>query len=392
MVSEWRDTSISEIVTVNPDTMSAKSTFEFIHYLDTGSITKNKIEAIQRLTVGNDNIPSRARRIVQQGDIIYSTVRPNHEHYGYIQNPADNMVVSTGFAVLRCIPDKCHDKFLYHYLTLPEITEYLSNVAEDSTSAYPAITPNVIMDMTISLPPLSEQLIIAEVLSSLDDKIEILNQQNATLEALAQTYFRQWFIEEVRDEWKDELLSHYVDITRGASPRPIIKYIKDGVFPWVKIGDATSSHSIFINSTKEKIIQEGISKSVIAKKGDIILSNSATCGLPYIMGIDGCVHDGWLVFRNFRHLTKWYVYFLLQALQREIVQQADGTVQDNLNTGILKNVSIKVPDLDSINRFDELAETIISKIESNNAQILTLRKLRDTLLPKLISGEVRVKQ
>ena len=109
------------------------------------------------------------------------------------------------------------------------------------------------------------------------------------------------------------------------------------------------------------------------------------------MGIDGCVHDGWLVFRNFRHLTKWYVYFLLQTMQREIIQQADGTVQDNLNTTILKNLSIKVPDSASIKKFDEIAETIIDKIESNNRQIQTLQKLRDTLLPKLISGEVKVR-
>ena len=292
--------------------------------------------------------------------------------------------------ICKITPEKVEPYFLFKYMRSSEFLQQVENYMVGSSQ--PTIPMNTVRKLTIPNISRDTQRTIAEVLSSLDDKIDLLMRQNATLEALTQTYFRQWFMEEVHDDWKEELLSNYVDITRGASPRPIINFIMNGVFPWVKIGDATSSNSIFINNTKEKIIEEGITKSVIAKKGDIILSNSATCGLPYIMGIDGCVHDGWLIFKNYRHLTKWYVYFLLQAMQREITQQADGTVQDNLNTSILKNITIKVPDTTSITKFDELSETIIEKIEQNNAQIQTLQKLRDTLLPKLINGEVRVKQ
>lgn len=323
-----------------------------------------------------------ASREVVVGDLILS----NSMSFGRPYILKIDGCIHDGWLRLRNDEKILDKEFLYYFLSSSVAQGQLDAIA--TGSVVNNLKSDTVKKIVIHIPDLATQRTISEILTALDDKIDLLTKQNTTLESLAQTYFRQWFIEGVKKEWNNELLSKYVDITRGASPRPIINYVKDGVFPWVKIGDATSSHSIFINNTKEKIIQEGISKSVIAKKGDVILSNSATCGLPYIMGIDGCVHDGWLVFRNFRHLTKWYVYFLLQALQREIVQQADGTVQDNLNTAILKNISIKVPDMKSIIKFDELAEEFISKIEGNNAQILTLQKLRDTLLPKLISGEV----
>jgi type I restriction enzyme S subunit len=299
-------------------------------------------------------------------------------------------VFNNGLVRLRINKDVANYKYVYYSLCSYEYRGHIEGIS-GGTSTQPNMQINALLDYEITIPSLPSQQAIVEILSSLDDKIYLLKRQNNTLEALAQTYFQQWFVEDANECWENDVLGNYVEITRGASPRPIIKFVTDGVFPWVKIGDATSSNSVFINSTKESIIEEGISKSVIARRGDIILSNSATCGLPYIMGIDGCVHDGWLIFREFHHLTKWYVYFLLYAMQREIVQQADGTVQDNLNTTILKNLSIKVPDSTSITKFDELAEAIINKIERNNTQIQTLQKLRDTLLPKLMCGEVKVK-
>ena len=130
------------------------------------------------------------------------------------------MVVSTGFAVLRSKEDICYSDFLYYFLTLPENTEYLSNVAEDSTTAYPAITPDVIMDMDIFLPSLPEQKAIAEVLSSLDDKIDLLTRQNKTLEDLAQTYFRKWFVEDASEEWEVARLGDILEsIESGSRPK-----------------------------------------------------------------------------------------------------------------------------------------------------------------------------
>ncbi|MBD5416837.1 MAG: restriction endonuclease subunit S [Desulfovibrio sp.] len=242
----------------------------------------------------------------------------------------------------------------------------------------------------LPIPPLAEQRAIASVLSNLDDKIDLLHRQNATLEAMAEALFKQWFVVERNEEWEERCLGDLVSITRGASPRPIIKFIDNGTVPWIKIADATSSTSFFINKTKEFIVDEGVKKSVEVFPGDLILSNSATCGQPFIVNLYGCIHDGWLLFRNFEKLPKYILFFLLRYISRELNQIADGSVQDNLNTELLKNFPVRLPDTKQLIQFNNIIQKYVQKIHSNQTQICTLEKLRDTLLPKLMSGEVRV--
>ena len=121
-MTEWRECKLKELADFNPDSLTAKSKLQFINYLDTGNITKGKIDKIQYFNLLTDKVPSRAKRIVKKNDIIYSAVRPNQEHYGIIKNPVENMVVSTGFVVLRAKEDKCYSDFIYNILTLPEYT------------------------------------------------------------------------------------------------------------------------------------------------------------------------------------------------------------------------------------------------------------------------------
>ena len=262
----------------------------------------------------------------------------------------------------------------------------------DSGSAIPSTSREDFYDIDISLPPLPEQQAIAEVLSSLDDKIDLLHRQNKTLESLAETLFRQWFVEEAEESWETKPLEQLCTITRGASPRPIIDYVINGTVPWIKIADATGSNTFFIDSTREFIIESGVNKSVKVSHGDLILSNSATCGFPYFVELEGCIHDGWLLFRDFKEISRFYAFFFLKQIYRELNNFADGSVQNNLNTGILKEYPVKVPPKNLVAKFNEEAGMFVDKIKRNVYQIRKLTKLRDELLPKLMSGdEVRVK-
>ena len=381
-MTEWREYKLKELADFNPDSLTAKNKLEFINYLDTGNITKGKIDTIQYLNLLTDKVPSRAKRIVKKNDIVYSTVRPNQEHYGIIKNPVDNMIVSTGFVVLRSKEDKCYSDFLYYFLTLPENTEYLSNVAEDSTTAYPSITPDVIMDMDISLPPLPEQKAIAEVLSSLDDKIDLLTRQNKTLEDLAQAYFRKWFIEDASDEWEVGKLGDYIEI-HDSKRVPLSKIerekMKSGtLYPYY--GAAT--------------IMDYVNDYIF--DGEYIL-----------MGEDGTVEteDGYPILQyatgkfwvnNHAHVltakspfNNYFIWFFLK--QCNISGIVTGAVQPKINQENLKNIDIPIPDLTLINSANQFFANIFAKILNNLEQIKTFQKLRDTLLPKLISGEIRVK-
>jgi type I restriction enzyme S subunit len=387
-MSEWRETRICELAQINPETLSTKVSRPFINYLDTGNITKNKIENLQHLIIGVDNIPSRAKRIVRDKDIIYSTVRPNQEHYGYIINSAQNLIVSTGFAVLRCFDEKCDSKYLYYFLTLPDNTEFLSNVAEDSTTAYPSIKPEVIATLQLLLPPPQTQRAIAEILSSLDDKIDLLTRQNATLEALAQTYFRQWF---AKDDWSETELKSYGDIVCGKTPSTAIGDYFGGNVPFIKIPDMHGN--TFIVNTKETLTENGQqsqSKKTVPS-GSICVSCIATVGLVSITTRASQTNQQINTIVPKRNEYKYFLYLLMKNSSDELLAMASGgSVTNNLNTGDFSKMSVIGPAEGKIDDFDSIVKPLFDKILANNVQILTLQKLRDTLLPKLVSGEVRV--
>lgn len=135
------------------------------------------------------------------------------------------------------------------------------------------------------------------------------------------------------------------DIKRGASPRPIQDWMAPTGIPWVKISDATASKTRFIDSTAEFIKEEGGRYSVAVHPGDFILSNSATPGLPKVMRINACIHDGWLLLRNFRRITKEYCYYLLLNERPKLVARGNGSVFTNLKTDILKSHVVEIPTL-----------------------------------------------
>ena len=192
---KWREVALGECSVLNDSTYSPKEAWPIINYLDTGNITENRISEIQELEAGKHKIPSRARRKVRPGDIVYSTVRPNQKHFGLLKNIPDHFLASTGFAVMRGRDGIADTGFLYWFLAQDHIVDYLHSIAENSTSAYPSIRPNDLEQLTLSLPPINEQRAIAHVLGTLDDKIELNRRMNETLEAMARALFKSWFVD-----------------------------------------------------------------------------------------------------------------------------------------------------------------------------------------------------
>ena len=223
----WRECKLGEVAEINRNSIGNEYLQKKILYLDTSSIIRGKINCYQKFLLSD--APSRAKRLVKDKDIIYSTVRPIQRHYGIIKNPPQNLVVSTGFAVIETNQKKADSVFIYYFLTSDEIVEYLDVIAEASTSAYPSLRPSDIENLDILLPPLPEQRAIASVLSSLDDKIDLLNRENKTLEQIAESLFRQWFIEEADEEWETGLLGDFVNMVYGKNL--LTKNLKNSGYP-----------------------------------------------------------------------------------------------------------------------------------------------------------------
>lgn len=394
-MAEWKLVRLGTIVLTNQDTYSSKENWQFVNYLDTGNITMNCISEIQYINTSMDKLPSRARRKVKSNSIIYSTVRPNQLHYGIIKEQPKNFLVSTGFAVIDVNTEKAIPDYIYYVLTQKEITEYLQAIAEQSVSAYPSLKPSDIENLEVLLPDIDTQKNIVAILSVIDEKIRQNTEINNNLEQQAMALFKSWFIDfepfdgQVPKAWINGVLGDFVEIKRGGSPRPIQNFLSDSGFHWLKISDATGISSPFINEIKESIIEAGLKKTVYLKSGSLVLSNSATPGLPKILDIDTCIHDGWLYF-PLSKFSNEYLYLYFKHIRDNLIALGNGSVFTNLKTDILKNYPTCLPTEDVLKEFDGLVQPIFSMILSKTREIKRLSEIRDTLLPKLISGELYV--
>lgn len=326
--------------------------------------------------------------------------------------------------LLRPDPAKIDARFLLFALQSPYIQHQIGwNEGTGSTVSNLRIP--VLEALKIPTPSMSRQVEIASLLGAIDDRIALLRETNATLEAIAQALFKSWFVdfdpvyakqqgiapagmddataalfpdgfEEsalglVPKGWCVKPIGNVCFLGRGSSPRPIQAYMGDDI-PWIKIADATASDGMFVFNTKEKIKAEGALKSVAVSHGDLIMSNSASCGIPVFVGLKGCIHDGWLYFRDFRFVSKNLMFYWLRYISSHLVNIADGSVQKNLNTGLVSSQLIICPAAPVLSAFELVIQPLLDRIKANCQQAQTLATLRDTLLPRLISGQLRLPQ
>lgn len=182
----------------------------------------------------------------------------------------------------------------------------------------------------------------------------------------------------MNDQWKYERIGDVCTVERGGSPRPIDKFITEDIdgINWIKIGDTTDS--MFITETAQKIIPEGMKKSRYVKPGDFLLSNSMSFGRPYILAIDGCIHDGWLVLRDDKDLfDKRFLYYYLssKATYEKFKAMAVGGVVNNLNSDMVRNVNVPVPNKNEQSNIADLFDRLKKIIGDRKKEIELLDNL-----------------
>jgi len=395
-MSEWRILKLGEVISSNNQSINKNYPYSVIQYLDTGSITNGKIESFQEVNL--KEAPSRAKRLVKHQDIIYSTVRPIQRHFGFIENPLNNLVVSTGFSVIETNQTLACPKFVYYFLSSDEIVEELDVIAEASTTTYPSLKPKDIENLDISLPPLKEQKAIAEVLSCLDDKIDLLHRQNKTLEEMAQTLFRQWFIEEAKDEWEEKPLKEFcIKITKGTTPTTLKKQFVDKGINFIKVNCIDDNGNYLVD--KFNFIDEDTNRLLNRsqlQEGDILYSIAGTIGRISVVSKDilpANVNQALSIIRvDENKINSNYIRYCIKDknITFELHSKIVHAVQPNLSLGEISNTLIPLPDKDTLNKFSLSVDLIEEKVAKNKQQIKTLENMRDTLLPKLMSGEVKI--
>lgn len=226
----------------------------------------------------------------------------------------------------------------------------------------PHINKIVLENLSIPLPPLETQKSIVEVLAKAQGLIDARKEQIRLMDELVQSVFYEMFGDPVTNPrgWEVKELQFLCDVYRGGSPRPIKDFI-GGTVPWIKIGDATGRDAVYLDSTKEYIIEEGIKKSRLVKKGSLIFANcGVSLGFARIISFDGCIHDGWLSFENIdKSINKIFLLKLLNCFTDYFRESAPDGTQPNLNTTIMKKFGVIVPPIEIQQAFEERLQSMI---------------------------------
>lgn len=287
---------------------------------------------------------------------------------------------------------------LYYGYAIKAHQSKIESLAEGSTGQTEINRQRLQNEITIRFPSDKQlQKDIGLFLLKIEEKIKNNKHINDNLLEQAMILFKSWFIDyepfdkQVPTTWKSGVLGDFVEIKRGGSPRPIQNFLSDRGLHWLKISDATNISSPFINEIKEYIIEDGLKKTVFLKAGSLVLSNSATPGLPKILDIDTCIHDGWLYFPSSKFSNE-YLYLYFKHIRNNLVALGNGSVFTNLKTDILKNYPTYLPKDKILNEFDRIIKPIFSMILSNTRESKKLMEIRDNLLPRLMSGELDVSE
>lgn len=280
--------------------------------------------------------------------------------------------------------------FGYYWFSSPIMTDTIMN--RDTGSTIPLINLSVLRSLPILLPSLPEQKAIATILSSLDDKIDLLHRQNKTLEALAETLFRKWFIEDADPKWKKGKLGDYVSVKGGTTPSTSNSEFWNGNICWTSPRDLSNAGEIFLHDTSRKITEKGLAQigSGLLPIGTVLLSSRAPIGYLTITNVPVAINQGYIAVLCEKLFSKYYTYLWIRLNMETIVSSANGSTFLEISKSVFKELEVDVPSEDLLTRFELSVKPMFQKILSNELQIRTLEKLRDSLLPKLMSGEIRV--
>ena len=367
---------LGNIIKINQYTYTSHDQWKYVNYLDTGNITKNVIDTVQYINLSKEVLPSRARRKVKKNSILYSMVRPNQSHYGIVKDNIDNFLVSTGFAVIDVDTNRTCPAFIYYMLTQQKMTEHLQAIAEQSVSAYPSIKPSDIENLDIILPGLLQQQKIAKLLGALDDKIELNRQINTNLEQQAQAIFKSWFIDfepfggTMPDDWNEYRLGDFLPVVTGKKNANISS--EKGRYPFFSCSQTiswTDEYSFDANAI------------LVAGNGDF--------NVKWYNGKFEAYQRTYVLIPAISRYTSW-LYYAVKFHLSEITKAARGSVINFITKGNLEDFRFIGPkDINKFTLIDQFT-AINSAIDNNIKEIYTLSSLRDTLLPKLMSGEIDV--
>ena len=386
-MAEWKEYRLDEFLLFNPSERLPKGT----------TSKKIPMEALQPFTrdIPYYNIEEYKGGVkFRNGDTIMARITPSLENgkTSLVSILDDDEIGfgSTEYIVFRESLSISDSKFIYYLISSPDIRD-VAILSMTGTSGRQRVQTDMLKELEIKLPPLAEQKAIAEVLSSLDDKIDLLHRQNKTLEQMAETLFRQWFVEEANESWESGVLGDIADhskISINPSKLPNTYFYHYSLPAYDNNMQPSIESGEDIRSNKYQVIPNSILMSKLNPR------------FPRVWNIGKDLEDNAICSTEFQVVVPkdsnliGYVYFLLKSdeVRGELEMSASGTSgsHQRVKPSDIFNIEINYKNELQIIEYSELVNDSLLKITTNQTQICTLEALRDTLLPKLMSGDVRV--
>lgn len=403
---------LSDIALLNRETYKKNELPTYLNYLDTGNLTKNKINELQKIIVSEEKIPSRAQRKVRKKTILYSTVRPIQKHYGFIDEDIENLIVSTGFTTIDVIDDEVYPKYLFYKLTQNHIVNYLHSLAVNSVSSYPSISPSELANLEFKFPPFNKQKQIAKVLSDIDAKIDLNQKINAELEAMAKTIYDYWFVQfdfpdengkpykssggkmvyneelkrEIPEGWKVKPLTEEMDLQYGFPfSTQLFNNEAEGI-PVVRIRDILN-RSISNHST------EKVNEKYKLKKGDLLVGMDGNFHINYWDKNNCYLNQRCLRIRAKKNsISEIQVKYLIEPYIKAKEKNISRTTVGHLGSNDINDLKVIKAKRCIQNDINKSFNAILKQLIINNNENQELTALRDWLLPMLMNGQVSVKE
>ncbi len=377
-MTEWKEYKLGEIASFVTEKVSVQDV-KLEDYISTENMLPDK----GGITIASNKPQEGSATKYFNDTILISNIRPYFKKIWYADKVGG---CSNDVLCFKAKDELVFSKYLYFLLSQDTFFDYV--MLGSKGCKMPRGDKSHIMNWEISLPSLPTQRRIASILSSLDDKIDLLHRENATLEAMAETLFRQWFVVEAKED--DVALGDVVKTTSGGTPsRKHAEYYENGSICWVKSKELDGS---FISSTEELITEDAVSNSsakMLPEKSVLIAMYGATVGEYGILSKPMTCNQAVCALIPNEKYPFTYLFVWAAMMKQEFINLATGAAQQNISQDLVKQQYV-YGDVEKIKEYDSRVRSLFDKMENNQEQINTLIQTRDGLLPRLMSGEIKI--
>jgi len=431
MAGDWREYRIGEIADIvggsTPSTADPSNFNGDIPWLTPKDLSGPHDRYVSRgeRNLSRKGLESCSAQLLPAGTVLVTSRAP----IGYAAIAKNPIATNQGFRNL--IPKPGFDsEFLYYWVKAH--VEELQRHASGST--FQELTGTALAQIRIRVPPLPEQRAIAHILGTLDDKIELNRRMSETLEAMARALFKAWFVDfepvrakmegrwqrgqslpglpahlydlfpdrlvdselgEIPEGWEVKPIGDLAEVFGGSTPRTDrSEYWEGGTHHWVTPKDLSALSVPVLLDTERKITDAGLSQisSGLLPKGTVLLSSRAPIGYLAIAEVPVAVNQGFIAMKPRPGISNLFLLRWASAAQEEIVSHANGSTFLEISKSSFRTIRVVSPSSSIMNAFDRISRPMYRKVVENERESRTLAALRDALLPKLIRGEIRVKE